>query len=84
MYLYLKKNTEALADAKTLETIGVTDLSNILAIEGVALFQRAGSGDLDLAVRLFTIELQIEKPSFPQIRSWRSMRTGIEARLLMA
>jgi hypothetical protein len=60
--LYTLHATDALADAARLESVGYTDLSNILAIEGVALNLRRKQGDLERAVRVFNLAIQLEPP----------------------
>ena len=66
LYLLLLRPTDALNDAKKLESIGGTDLSNNLAIEGTALFLRGTGGsreDLERSVRVFTLAIQLEPPT---------------------
>lgn len=62
MYLYLHEPDDALADAKALESNGGTDLSNVLAIEGTALFMRGGREDLERSIRLFTLLTNLDPP----------------------
>lgn len=64
MYLKLFEATKALEDAKTLESIGDTDLSNILDIEGIALFMRGSHDDLELSIRSFTLLTELLPPTW--------------------
>jgi hypothetical protein len=64
MYLYLLNPTNALEDAEALEAEGGTDLSNVLAIEGTALFMRGGRDDLERSIRIFTLITKLDAPTW--------------------
>jgi hypothetical protein len=64
MYLYLHMPNDALADARSLESNGDTDLSNVLAIEGAALFMRGERQDLEQSIRLFTLLTNLDLPTW--------------------
>jgi tetratricopeptide (TPR) repeat protein len=59
MYLYLMQPNDVLRDAEAAESNGQTDLSNIVDLEGNALLWRGGKEDLEQAVRLFRLLLQL-------------------------
>jgi len=64
MYLWLVEPSAALTDAERLESIGGPDLSDILAIEGTALFMRGGRDDLERAILLFTLLIEVPPPTW--------------------
>lgn len=63
MYLITRKPDEALADANRLESIG-GDLADIVAIKGSALFVRGTREDVEQAIRLFTLAIELPPPTW--------------------
>jgi tetratricopeptide (TPR) repeat protein len=63
MYLDDLRPAEALADGERLASIG-GDLADIVTIEGIALSLRAQGGDLNRAIKLFTLGARLEAPTW--------------------
>lgn len=63
-YLALHRFEWAMADLKTADELGSTDLARILELETAALLQRGRRDDLALVIKLATLGLSIKPPSF--------------------
>ena len=64
MNLQLRRADDVLQDAENLLRLGLVDLSEILWLEGSALFIRASPDDLRNAVRYFTVALALPAPGW--------------------
>jgi tetratricopeptide (TPR) repeat protein len=64
IYINLGRYDDALVDAETAYRLGALDLSAVLSIEGAALAGRHQPGDLERAIEVITVALQLSPPAW--------------------
>lgn len=72
MYLYLLQPDDVLRDAGAAESKGNTDLSDILELEGIALFRRGHREDLERSICIFTLLLILPPPTWVNLSDRRN------------
>jgi hypothetical protein len=72
MHLYLVQPEDVLRDAEAAESKGNTDLSTILELEGIALLHRGHHQDLERAICIFTLLLNLPPPTWVKLSDVRA------------